>query len=396
MTRHLYLKDSYLCTFQATVVSTRKIDDRQAVILDASAFYPTSGGQPHDTGTLDGIRVIDAQTLDDEVVHVLDGTLDGGTVCGNVDWSRRFDHMQQHSGQHILSQAFLRVLEAETVGFHLGEDASTIDLDRAPIGQDQVSSAEKLANEIVLDNRPIIARFVDERELATLPLRKLPAVEGPIRIVQVSGFDWSPCGGTHVRASGEVGPIKVVQLERRKQKTRVHFLCGWRALSDYRHKQDIVQHLIAHFTTSEDEILAAVERLEAEAKRLGKALSDVQTQLLEHEAAGWIAQAQMVGNVRVVRQVFEERDLSLLKKAARSVTARPGTVAFLATRGPSAHIVFARSQDVPLDVGGIMRTVCAAVGGRGGGSPQLAQGGIPRGGAVDRALDVAMEQLAAT
>jgi alanyl-tRNA synthetase len=363
-------------------------------VLDATAFYPTAGGQPHDVGSLNNVRVLDVLVADDgAIVHVLDGALSDAVVRGEVDWERRFDHMQQHSGQHILSQAFVQTCEAETVGFHLGEEVSTIDVDRAPLSAGQLVAAERLANEVVMDSRPVSARFVDQVALASMPLRKMPAVEGPIRIVQVHEYDWSPCGGTHVRNSGQVGPIKVVRVERRKSVTRVTFVCGWRALSDYAHKQDIVQSLAVHLTTSEDEIIPSVQRMEAEVKSARKALNAAHMEVLEYKAADWIAHAEVVGEMRVVRMAFEDRDVSWLKEAARLLTERPGVVALLATSQPRVQFAFARSEGISADMGSLVRAACAAVGGRGGGRPQYAQGGAPEGSSADVALDVAMERL---
>jgi alanyl-tRNA synthetase len=301
--------------------------------------------------------------------------------------------MQQHTGQHILSQAFVELCQAETVSFHLGESLSTIDLDCPSLSPDVVERVQALANAVVLDSREVIARFVDQDELATLPLRKPPTVQGPIRIVEVSRHDWSPCGGTHVRNTGQIGPIQVARLERRNEQMRITFVCGWRALSDYTKKSQIVQELAAHFTTSESEILASVQRLEAEIKASRKSLTAVQRQLLDYEIVEWLAQADRVGTMQVVRLAFDQRDATLLKEAARQMIENPATVVLLATRRPSPQFVFARSDDLAADMGAVMRTASAVVGGRGGGRPQFAQGGAPEGAAVDRVLDEAIKQL---
>ncbi len=393
ITRRLY-GDPYLRTFSATVRERREVDGRPAVVLDATAFYPTGGGQPHDTGTLNGIPVLEVRVADDgAVLHLLAGPLAADRVEGVVDWDRRFDHMQQHTGQHILSQAFLRICDAETVGFHLGREETTIDLDRSPPSPEAVAAAERLANRVVMEARPVTARFVDKAGLASIPLRKMPTVSGAIRIVEVDGFDFSPCGGTHVRNSGEVGPIKVTRVERRKKLARVHFLCGWRALADYARKQDVVQSLTARLTTGEDDLLAAVERLEAEVKRLQKSLTGVRSELLKYQVADWLANAERVGDVRVVRMAFDECDAGVLREAAHQMIAIPGVVALLAARRPRVQFVFARADDVKADMGSAMRSACAAVGGRGGGRPQFAQGGAPSGADVERALEVAWQQV---
>jgi alanyl-tRNA synthetase len=405
VTERLYYKDPYQRSFTANVVDLCEVDGQPAVVLDASAFYPTAGGQPYDTGTLDGVRVVDVQ-IDGhgQILHVLDSPLPGATtVHGEIDWERRFDHMQQHTGQHILSQAFVEICQAETVGFHLGEGLSTIDLDHASLSPDVVSRAQKSANAVVMDSREVIARFVDQDELATLPARKvrarkvrarkMPTVQGPIRLVEVSQYDWSLCGGTHVCNSGQIGPIQIVRLERRNDQTRIHFVCGWRALSDYTNKSQIVQELAAHFTTSESEILPSVQRIEAEIKGSRKALTAVQIQLLDYEIVEWLAQADRTDTIQVVRLAFDQRDASLLKEAARQMTENPATVVLLATRRPRPQFVFARSEDLAVDMGAVMRTASAVVDGRGGGRPQFAQGGAPEGAAVDRVLDEAVGQL---
>jgi alanyl-tRNA synthetase len=239
----------------------------------------------------------------------------------------------------------------------------------------------------------VIARFVSKAALDEMPLRKMPVVDGPIRIVQVDEFDWSPCGGTHVVNTGQVGLVKVTRVERRKKQSRVHFLCGRRALSDYSQKQGIVRDLVAHLTTSEDELLSSVQRLEAEIKCLRKALSEAQMQLLEQELAGWAAQAESIGELRVVRLAFEDRDPVLLREAARRLTEEADVVALLATSLPRPQFVFARPEDVTADMGALMRAACAAVGGRGGGRPQFAQGGAPEGASATHALEAAVELL---
>jgi alanyl-tRNA synthetase len=308
---------------------------------------------------------------------------------------RRLDHMQQHTGQHILSQAYIEAGGAETVSFHLGEDTSTIDLDLAPLQDELTARAEEIANRIVLEDRAVAARFVDADELAELPLRKPPAVEGQIRIVTVASFDWSACGGTHVTTTGQVGTIKVVRVERRRDLSRVHFLCGWRALADYARKQEVVQELTTHLTTSEDELLASIERLEEGTRQLYKELSAAQMALLEVEVGHWLEDAEVLGGQRVVRLLFGERDIALLREAARRLAEHSGVVALLATERPQPEFVFAAAEDVDADMGALMRAATAVVGGRGGGHPHFAQGGAPKGGCcrIERALDAAVAAL---
>jgi len=236
MTERLHYDDAYLLRFSARVVEHTQWEGRPAVVLDRTAFYATGGGQPHDTGILDGVGVVDVveRESDGAVVHVLAAPLPPGTVDveGEVDRARRLDLTRQHTGQHIISAAFVEVLGANTVSFHLSADYATIDLDRSPLTAEDLARVEDLANEVVMENRPVISRFVSRDELPALTLRKPLAHAGPVRIVEVPGFDCSACGGTHVRATGELGLIKLVRAERRGTESRVEFLCGGRALAD--------------------------------------------------------------------------------------------------------------------------------------------------------------------
>ncbi len=231
VTQRLYCEDAYRVEFRATPLRTVVDRDGAAgIILDRTCFYPTSGGQPCDTGSLGSQRVLRVSEEGEDIVHWVDGVPVGEALHGCVDWARRFDHMQQHTGQHILSQAFLQTLDAQTVSFHLGEECATIDVALTVLEADEVDAVERLANEVVLSDRQVLARFVGTDELSALALRKEPTVHTDVRIVQVEGFDASPCGGTHVSRTGEIGPIAVRRWERRGQETRVEFLCGWRAL----------------------------------------------------------------------------------------------------------------------------------------------------------------------
>jgi len=391
LTEKLYYHNPYLKTFTARVVRYLHHDGHPAVVLDQTAFYPTGGGQPNDTGTLNGVVVFDVQPGDErQVIHLLRAPLTQDQVIGEIDWARRFDHMQQHSGQHILSQAFEQTLNAQTVGFHLGEAVCTIDLDRAPLSTEQVAPALRQANQIVLENRPIIARFVEPEELAPMPLRKMPTVDGPIRIVQVQDYDWSPCGGTHVARSGEIGPIQIVRLERRKAQTRVHFLCGWRALADYNAKQQIVQSLSTRFTTAEDDIVPTIERMETEIKALRKQIDTVQAQLVEYRLVGWLDSAMPTGPWRVIALTLDEYDLAMVKEIARRLTERPGVIALLTSH---TNLVFACAQDVNADMNAAIQAACAVGGGKGGGRPQFAQGSLAERSLIQTALAAAREIL---
>jgi alanyl-tRNA synthetase len=390
-TERLYYHDPYRRTFTARVLERLEIDGRPAVVLDRSAFYPTGGGQPHDTGSLNGVAVADVveRETDKAVVHLLAGPLERDGVDGEINWARRFELMQQHTGQHILSAVFGEVLAAETVSVHFGADYATLDLDKAPLTEEDLERVEEAANAVVWENRPVSARFVEQAELATLPLRKPPAVSGPIRIVEVAGLDWSPCGGTHVRASGEVGLIKIVRAERRGAETRAEFLCGARALADYRAKNRAILDLALHLSVGYRELAEVVSRLEGENKALRKERDNLRDELLSSEAAALLAGAEERDGIRVVRRAFSGREAKSVRALASRLAEEESCLALLGSAGEKATLIFARSDDLALDVRPLLNAACAVVGGRGGGQPGFAQGGGPQVGRLDEALEVA-------
>lgn len=397
-TKRLYYQDPYQREFIAEVLVRREIGGRPAVALDRTAFYPTGGGQPHDTGTLapaagPGVTVLDVQAEDGLVWHVLDAPLAADEVRGVLDWDRRFDHMQQHTGQHVLSQAFVQVYAADTVGFHLGGAYSTIDLNRADLPPAALVAAEAAANAIVDAALPVTAAYVTADELAALPLRKPPKVSEGIRIVQVQGFDWSACGGTHVANTAQIGLIKIVAAERRGAETRITFLCGRRARADYARLKALAQGLVARFTTAEDEILEAVDRRAAEADALRKELADLERQWADATAAALWAEALPVAGGRAVVQAVTY-GVERARRVAQALRAYPGAVVMLGVRGERPQILCGRAEDAGVDAAALLRVAVAAGGGRGGGRPDWAQGGVPTDEALEAALQAARAQLA--
>jgi alanyl-tRNA synthetase len=426
MTRRLYYDDPSLTDFSARVVERLEWGRLPAVVLDRTAFYPTGGGQPHDTGFLGAVPVVEVveREADSAVLHVMAGPVDADEVEGRVNWERRFDLMQQHTGQHILSAAFAEQVQANTVGFHLADEYATIDLDKAPISVEELARTEAVANAIVFANARILARFVADEEVPGLDLRKPLAHEGPVRIVEIDrshlsatslgSFDRSACGGTHVRAAGEVGLIKITRTERRGAETRVEFFCGGRALTDYQAKNALLMGLAQEFTVGYWELPDVVQRLTEELKesrrelrRSRDALLDVEATALWHQAEqhrlgspALLASTQGQGpaNCRVVKALFPGRSLDDLKHLAQRLIAYPSTVALLATQGPvgeNSYFTFARSDDIEADLGALVRQACATIGGRGGGRPNFAQGGGPQGDMAAQALDQAAQSLIA-
>ena len=403
MGERAYYWDSYTVAFAAEVVEATEVDGRPAARLSQTYFYPTSGGQPNDTGYLrqgeKTARVLDVVVRegDDAVLHVLDAAIAPGMATGEIDWPRRFDHMQQHTGQHILSQAFIRVAEAETIGFHLSDQSVTIDLDRADLTAEEIRAAEQMANEVVAQNRLVRAGEVAREAAATLSLRKLPpGRDGKLRLVDIEGFDLTACGGTHVKGTAEVGLVKVLKTERRGAATRVEFICGGRAVADYRLKHDVTQQLGAALTTGVGDLVPALARLQEEARLLrleeklerGARLALEETHLLDG--------AEIIGAARVVRRVLVGREVDEARQLANLLTAA-GTVALLGVAGERAQLVFGRAAAGPgfAHMGEAIKPALAALGGAGGGGPTSAQGGGPPAdeAAVAAALEAAVAWL---
>ncbi len=376
MSNRIYYTDAQCTGFEAAVTGTTRLDGRPAVTLDTTAFYPLSGGQPCDTGTLGEARVLDVVEADTgEVWHVLDREIETGRrVRGTIDWDRRFDHMQQHTGQHILSAAFDRLSRARTVGFHLGAVVSTLDLS-INLSAEAVAAAESEANRIVWEDRPVGIRFVSEPEAAELPLRKEPGRGGTLRVVDVEGYDMSACGGTHVSRTGNVGLIAVLSADRLRGGVRLEFVCGTRALGSLRTFRDAVAGCIRHVSVAPGELPAAIERLQTENKEQRRTVKDVQDRLAGYEAAALASEAEEANGVRQVVQALDGRDQNTLKSMALAICGRPGFQAALFTTTPPYMAVLARSKDASGDCAAALKALMAAFGGRGGGKPELALGG---------------------
>jgi alanyl-tRNA synthetase len=382
MSDRIYYTDPYAAEFDATVVALESgPDGGPAILLDRTAFYPTSGGQPFDTGILGEARIVDVVDGDDgRIWHVVDGNGGTGTpragdvVHGVIDWPRRFDHMQQHTGQHVLSAAFDRLMKVRTVSFHLGAGSSTIDLEREVSAQ-QIAAAESEANKIVWENRPVSIRFADAADAAALPLRKESARQGTLRLIVVEDFDVSACGGTHVSRTGAIGVIAVASSERFKGGSRIEFLCGERALDGYRSLKSSVTTSVRLLSVLPAELPSAIERLQAEAKVARRELKDLHGRLASFEAATLAAAAEPIGDVRATVKALEGWDADGLKQIAAAIADTPGHFAMLLSTSSPASIVIARARDVSLDSSAILRQMTAKFGGKGGGRSEMAQGG---------------------
>lgn len=380
-TERLYYQDSHLIEFEAIVTDkTDRVSGWTAVTLDRTAFYPTGGGQPSDTGTLAGERVLECiDTEDHGVLHVIQGRAPevGARVKGRVDWPRRLDHMQQHTGQHILSQAFVTLFNAPTRGFRVLHDACEIDVELVNATSEIIERAVELANNVIWEDRLITIRTVTSEEAAQLPLRKDPARDGELRLIEIEGFDLTPCGGTHAYRTGEVGMIAVRSWERAKGLTRIEFGAGTRALNDYRRANRTARAVAAIFSSARDDAPKLTTRMVEENKELQRrvrALEEIAARVEAEELLG-TSSANAAGR-RVVSHTFENRDAESLKRVALALISNPNTIALLGSRdGAAARLVFARAADAPGDMNALMRAACEKLDGRCGGKPDMAQGG---------------------
>jgi len=376
VTERLYYSDSHLIEFEARVVDlSDRVSGWTAVVLDRTAFYPTGGGQPSDTGTLNGARVVECIDDGDKgVLHVVQGAAPGrgDVVRGRVDWSRRLDHMQQHTGQHILSQSFITLFNAPTRSFRVLESVCEIDVELNNPTTEVIERAVELANNVVWEDRAITIRNVTSGEAAELQLRKEPARDGDLRLIEIEGFDLTPCGGTHAYRTGEIGMIAVRSWERAKGLTRIEFVAGVRALADYRKANKSAREVAALFSTGRDDAPQLAAQMVEEHKELNRRI-----RALEEIAAGVEAERLLASaSDGVVTQVFDNRDAESLKKLAHALISHPRTIALLASRDhDTARLVFARSPDAVGDMNALMREACALLDGRGGGKPDMAQGG---------------------
>ena len=453
-TERLYYNDSHLIEFEARVIDkTERVSGWTAVTLDRTAFYPTGGGQPSDTGTLNGLRVVECIDNEDEgVLHMIQGRAPeiGATVQGRVDWSRRLDHMQQHTGQHILSQAFVTLFNAPTRSFRVLDQSCEIDVDLANPATEIIERAVELANNVIWEDRPITIHNVTPEEAAELPLRKDPAREGELRLIEVEGFDLTPCGGTHAHRTGEVGMIAVRHWERAKGLTRIEFVAGVRALADYRRANKTARDVAALYSSARDDAAKLTSRVLDENKDLHRRVraleeisarveaeellrdgihsvvefassddvtsvppaveggsSDSDREAVKDSSRGLNAQRDTHGSgtqtvpdpagvtePRIITKVFDNRDAESLKHLAQALIAHNGVIALLGSRDrDTARLVFARSSDATHDMSELMKQACELLDGRGGGKPDMAQGGGKKVSQLEEAINAIRQNL---
>lgn len=408
MTERLYYHDPFLYEFEGEVtevVPAAKINGRHGVFLDRTAFYPTSGGQIHDTGWIsaaDGdtsakLRVVEvAEVEDGRVVHYIEADRPperGTRVRGLIDPARRRDHMQQHSGQHVLSAAFIRLFNLPTVSFHMGDDDCSIDLDAPSLSVAQVEQAELLANQVVQENRPVEIKFVTQDEAQSLGLRKAPrADKEELRLIDIQDFDLSACGGTHVTGTGQIGAILLRKTEKVRQGWRVEFVCGRRGVTTARRDYTTLVEAGGLFSGHIWEVPQQVRKLLDEVRSVRRSSEHLLEELAESQAAKLLSDTTAVSGRKVIVRIEPERDLAYLRLLAQKLTRLEGQVmALLGATSEAPALVFAQSRGLPFDMGALLKEVVSKLAGRGGGSKDMAQGGVPS----PEGLEAALTEIAA-
>lgn len=369
-TKRLYFDNPYQVEFRAKVLEKGIFEHKPSLILDQTCFYPESGGQPSDKGTINSVRVFNVLEEGEQIVHLLEEDIEAEEVRGKIDWETRFDYMQQHTGQHILSQSFYELFGAETLSFHLGEDLSTVEIDIRKVIEDDVGKVESRANEIVFQNREIKKYFISEERIGDVPLRKPPQKKGTIRVVEVADFDYSACGGTHCRRAGEVGIIKIIKWERIRNNIRFEFVCGKRALKDYTLKNRVLNKIATHLTVHEREVISSVENALSDIKSQKKKIKKMQERIALFEAREIIRKTKE----KIIKDILRERTPEEVRFLALNIIKSGDfVVLFGAVREKRAHMVLACSESLNLDMRELVPLVSPLIEGRGGGSSSLVE-----------------------
>jgi alanyl-tRNA synthetase len=385
VTERLYYHDSFLREFDARVIACEPEGDRWKIELDRTAFYPTSGGQPHDTGKLGDATIVEvADAENHKVVHYASAAVALGPVRGHIDWTRRLDHMQQHTGQHLLSAAFIELFQFSTVSFHLGAESSTIDLEAPSLSTAQLGEAEKRTNQIIFEDRLVTIRFGTAEELAEAGIRKKVEREGILRAIEVEGFDRQPCGGTHLARTGQAGLLLLRKLERRRESWRVEFVCGFRALAAARSDYATLGTVAEQLSCALLDVPVAVQRMAEERRAQHAAVKRLEDSLAEHEALALIAasKSNATGGARTIVAAIDNASAAYLALVAAKVAAQAKAVVVLASRS-TGHVVLAQSKGGAGDMGSLLRGVLSEFGGKGGGARDFAQGSLPETTRID-------------
>jgi alanyl-tRNA synthetase len=391
-TEKLYYQDQYLGRFTASILkSSQDENGRYYVVLNQTAFYPTGGGQPHDTGTLDGKEVYDVEEVDGELRHFTSEPIALKEACvGEINWERRMDHMQQHAGQHILSAAFEEEFGYKTVSFHLGQELCSIDLEVGEITDEEANEAERIANLIVLENRPIETKWVQEEEIHQYKLRKKLAVTENIRLVIIPDFDYNGCGGTHPKSTGQVGSIEILHWEKQKKNTRVYFVCGDRVRKQLHEKHSVLQKLTSLLSAPQEQLEEAASRVLQQVKDLEKTIVEFNGKLIDYEAADQLNKGENFEGYQLIKSSFVNRTMLELQQLAKAIAGKSDTVIALLVNetDDNIQIVCSRGKNVTVNMNQLIKKVLPNMNGKGGGNESVAQGGGEKLVSSEQVLDL--------
>ncbi|WP_165497478.1 alanyl-tRNA editing protein [Bacillus mycoides] len=378
MEQKLYYIDAYQQTFTTKVIKQEHdTEGNLYVVLNETAFYPTGGGQPHDTGTLNGIAVLGVEEVDEEIRHFIAERLHTEEIEGKINWERRFDHMQQHAAQHILSAAFWDHFNIPTIGFHLGKETITIDLETENLHAETVEKAVQIANKIVFENHPIRIEWMDLEEAKTLPLRKEPNMTENIRVVIIENYDYNGCGGTHPKHTGEVGPIQVLGWERNKGSIRLTFIAGWRTLKLIGQQHQIMKDVSKQLNSSETDIPAKVAQILTSQKENEKAIQTMNEKLLFAEANELLQQPAEIHAGTLISRAFTNRSMQEVAKLAAIITEQQehAITYFVIENDDKLQCILACGKAVTLDMNTLLKDALPSIEGKGGGNKKSARGG---------------------
>ncbi|MFN8575423.1 MAG: DHHA1 domain-containing protein [Candidatus Sericytochromatia bacterium] len=379
MTEKLYYNDSHKLDFKSELIDITKFGDKYHAILDKTYFYPTSGGQSFDTGYINDIKVIDVFEKDGKIIHVLEKEIPKGIVDSKIDYERRLENMQHHTGQHLLSQAFIQALKAPTISIHLGDDICNIEIVKKELNQEEVNQVEELANNIIYQNRPINMYYVDESEINELNLRKPPKKKGQdgIRVIDIEGFDISACGGTHAKSTGELGLIKIIGWEKYKGNIKVDFMCGLRALRDYRFKNIAIKNISTKFSAKDKQIEEIIYKSINDTKENLKELSNIKKELAFYKAKELIENADNFNDLKIISKEIVTEDIFFLKLIAQELVEFDNTIAFLYSNiGDKTNLIFCCNPNLEFNMNTYLSEVFKTFSGKGGGKPNFVQGSI--------------------
>ncbi|SHE38298.1 alanyl-tRNA synthetase [Caloramator proteoclasticus DSM 10124] len=365
----LYYENPYIFEWEAKVVNQREKDNFYIVELSTTSFYPEGGGQPRDYGTIDGIEVVDLFEENDTIYHVVNKKIEKNTVKCKIDFERRFDHMQNHTGQHLLSSIFIELYNAPTNSFHLGDDYVSIDVGLENITDEMVKRVEDRVNELIFKDIQVKSYILDYDEAKKLPLRKLPPTDVDIRIVEIDGIDYSPCCGTHVRNLGEIGMVKILKTEKYKNMTRVYFKCGRRLLKDFQEKNSIINNLNKKLSVPQNEILVKIDLMQNEIKNLSKEFN------LQREINSEYIAKDLINKCEgdIISKVYEDKLFDEIQMIANKISSLCSKVVILSSI-PDKKVILTHNGNIKINCGQIFKEILPNFNGRGGGGPKFAQG----------------------